>query len=103
MLTYTTRTIHLHFGYCPQPVTVYIRGHINGHIKVYCQYYPTATGWGRYPIYIHLSPKYSIVGCSEFASKPQIQTAEASSLSTYFAKETEYFKASWFALLGAGL
>ena len=33
-------------GYCPHPVTVYIRGPIKGDIYPYCDYYPTATEGG---------------------------------------------------------
>ena len=34
-------------GYCPHPVTFYDKATIKG--NRYISYYPTATGWGRYP------------------------------------------------------
>ena len=36
-------------GYCPHPVTVYIKGTIKGYIEPYHEYYPTVTKWGQYP------------------------------------------------------
>ena len=36
-------------GYCPHPVTVYIRGPIKGYIQSYYNYYPTVTEGGQYP------------------------------------------------------
>ena len=38
----------LNFGYCPDPVTVYIRGPIKGYISPYYTYYPTVTEGGQY-------------------------------------------------------
>ena len=42
----------LYIGYCPHPVTVYIRGPIKGYISPYYGYYPTVSVWGQYPTYI---------------------------------------------------
>ena len=36
-------------GYCPHPVTVYIRGPIKGYIEPYYIHYPTITEGGQYP------------------------------------------------------
>ena len=43
-------------GYCPYPVTVYVRGPIKGYISPYYSYYPAVTEWGQYPS-LGLSPR----------------------------------------------
>ena len=43
----------LYFGYCPHPVTVYIRGPSKDYIYIYYNYYPTVTEGGQYLSYIH--------------------------------------------------
>ena len=36
------------FGYCPRPVTVYNKDHIEGFMHSHYNSYPTVTGWGQY-------------------------------------------------------
>ena len=40
-------------GYCPHPVTVYIRGPIKGYIKSFYTSYQAVTEWGQYPTLRH--------------------------------------------------
>ena len=47
----------IHYGYCPHPVTVHIRGPIKGYIYPYYNYYPTVTEGGQYPRFIMLRSK----------------------------------------------
>ena len=48
------RGLGIWFGYCPHPVTVYIRGPIKGYIYPYYNYCPTVTEGGGGSIQVWL-------------------------------------------------